>query len=223
MLCAQAPPTPESFLAQHGVAFTNVAIRGALKSPDPDLRGVAAGVLAERGDLGAVPLLKTALDQENIPRVKISFAAALEKLRDKRGERSLLLLCKENEIEPTARLMAANKLLDVGSELCLPQVLSILENKADQPTRDLGLLYLRRITDSPAALKVRIETFLINELQDTSPINRQYASEGLSVLGGDRSVVALDRALSQEKSDATRLRLRENLSRLQLRLKLNKT
>jgi HEAT repeat protein len=216
--CSQAPPTTEAALAQYGISNTIPALRAALKNPNPNVRGIAAGVLAEDKDLGAIPLLREALEKERVQSVKVTLAGALATLKEWQGGAFLIKTCNDKELDATTKLMAANKLLDLGGSECLPAVVNILGQEPDPPSRELGLEYLRRTTSAPAALSPRIRAILSDALRDPTPINRQYAGECLSVLGDRDSIPALESAITVEKDLPTRLHLEENLKRLKARL-----
>ena len=218
-MMGQPPPAPQVFLAQRGVQFTVPDLRRALANPDPEVRGVAAGALAEMRDVGAIPLLHSALDRELIPRVRISISGALAELDQWQGAASLIHSCRDTQLEATSRLKAANALIEMGSGECSESALEILEQAPRAPSRDLGLSYFRRVTRISEVLRPRVEKVLIGELRDPSPMNRQYASEALSVLGTERSIAALTGAVQGETDGVTRRHLNENLQRLKNRLR----
>jgi HEAT repeat protein len=215
----QAPPTVDSVLMQYHIPNTIPTLRAALKNPDPNIRTLVAGVLAQDKDVDSIPLLREALESEQIESVKLSIATALASLKDYKGLDSLKTTCNDRDVRPTTRLIAANRLLEGGRDDCTASVVDILGETPDPSSRELGLQYLRRITSAPSSLLPMLQTILLNELRDTSPINRQYASECISVFGDVNAIPALEKAISIEKDQATRFHLEENLHRIKARLK----
>ncbi len=217
---SQAPPTSQVVLAQKGVSYTIPGLRAALLNSDPSVRSMAAGVLAEDKNVQSIPLIRAALEKEEVERVRVTLAAALATLKDWQGSASLIKTCNDEAIDPSVRLLAANRLLDLGSDDCLRSVVGILEGKADPPSRELGMQYLRRTTHVLTSISRRLQHVLIDELNDPVPMNRQYASECISVLGNRNSLVALEEAIHGEKDLPTRTHLEENLQRTKTRLRL---
>lgn len=215
---AQAPPTVESVLMQYHISNTIPELRAALKNRNPDVRALVAKVLANDRDVGSIPLLREALKKEHIESVRLSLAASLASLKDQEGFDALGKTCNDGSTDQTTRLMAANQLLDAGGNECTRSVIEILGDNPDAPSRELGLQYLRRTTLVASSLLPRLRTILLKELRDASPMNRQYASECISVFGDANSIPALNSAIRAEKYRATRLHLEENLDRLKARL-----
>jgi HEAT repeat protein len=215
---AQAPPTVESVLMQYHIPNTIPALRDALKSPNPNIRMLVAGILAQDKDVDSIPLLRDALESERVESVKLSLATSLATLKDWQGLDLLGKTCNDREANQTTRLLAANRLLDAGNNDCMASVVEILGEKPDAPSRELGLQYLRRTTSAPPFLLPKLQTILLNELQDISPINRQYAGECISVFGDANAIPALEAAISVEKNQPTRFHLEENLKRIKTRL-----
>lgn len=215
---AQAPPTIENALMEYHIPNTIPGLRTALKNPNPNIRILVASVLANDRDVDSIPMLREALENERVESVRLVLASSLATLKDWQGLDSLRKTCNDRDDTPTTRLLAANRLLDAGDNTCMVSVVDILGDKPDPPSRELGLQYLRRITFAPSFLLPKLQTILLNELRDTSPINRQYASECISVLGDANSIPALENAISVEKDQPTRLHLEENLKRIKARL-----
>jgi HEAT repeat protein len=215
---AQAPPTIESALMEYHIPNTIPGLRTALKNPNPNIRILVASVLANDRDIDSIPMLREALENERVESVRLALASSLATLKDWQGLDSLRKTCNDRDDTATTRLLAANRLLDAGDNTCTVSVVDILGDKPDPPSRELGLQYLRRITFAPPFLLPKLQTILLNELRDTSPINRQYSSECISVLGDANSIPALENAISVEKDQRTRHHLEENLKRIKARL-----
>jgi HEAT repeat protein len=213
----QAPPTVEVWLRSHGVSDSTPALRNALKNPNPEVRSLAAGTLALRKDTESIPLIREALQKEQVPNIKVNLEHALATLQDWQGNATLIDTCNDRRIEPSLRLQAANKLLDLGGNECTPSVVEIFGNKPDPPNRALGLQFLRRVTTIPILLMPKLQASLVEGLKDPAPMNRQYASECLSVFGNRDSLRELENAVANEKDPTTRQHLEENLRRAKAR------
>ena len=82
---AQAPPSVESVLMQYHITDTIPGLRVALKNPNPNIRTLAAGMLANDKDVDSIPMLRDALDNERTESVRLSLAASLATLKDWQG------------------------------------------------------------------------------------------------------------------------------------------
>jgi len=174
----EAPPTTASFLAQHHVEDTPTALRAALSSPDPAVRGVAAGLLAQKKDTKSIPFLEAALVHEPRPDIQVTLAGALNQLGDGVGHLWLVNKCKQANAEPVARMLAANELLGAHSDECLGSALDVLAANPDHDGTSQGLLYLRKSKTPPAnslrELKIKLEATLSD---DSTSEDRWNASE----------------------------------------------
>ena len=200
----QPPPTSEQFLSQHRVGSSLSSLREALHNPDPDVRGVAAGVLAERWDVVSIPLFKAALSAESAPKAKIAISNALAELDRQREGLALIALCNNPNAPATNRLSAALSVLELGRNDCLTSVVNLLSSSPDAASRGMGLSYLSRITGSPDDLQPRVQLILVKGLADSEAANREHASEALSVLGDGSSAQALELAIHNEKDLSVR-------------------
>ena len=216
---AQQPPTSEAYLASRHVSSDLPSLRNALKNPDREVRGVAAGVLAEIGDVRSIPLLKEAIRVEQNPYVKINLSSALASLQDLQGNAALIGTCgNRNEAGPL-RLTAATQVLRTGDSIsCLGSVVDILRDDPSPPNRELGLQYLRRVTFAPSSLLSELREVLVASLSDPAPINRQYAGESLYIFGDCSTIRAFQRAVQVEKEEKTKDHMQDDLTRLQARL-----
>jgi HEAT repeat protein len=214
----QQPPTAEQFLSQHRVGSSLNSLREALCNPDPAVRGVAAGVLAERRDVASIPLLKAALSAESVPRAKVAISNALTELDRQQGGLALIAHCNDPNAPVTTRLAAALRVLDLGRNDCLASVVNLLSSSPDAASREMGLTYLSRITRSPDDLRPTIQGILIKGLTDSAPPNREHASEALSILGDQSADSAFQSAIHVERDSHVRNRMEQDLSRLKARL-----
>jgi HEAT repeat protein len=216
--CSQPLTSATVELWKYGVQNTIPTLRTALTNPHAEVRSIAAGLLAEDKDVGSIPLLRAALVKESNREVKASIAAALASLHTWQDTVLLIEVCNGEGIDHIARLDAANKVLDNGSWQCTASVASLLGGATDPPSRELSLQYLRRgYSCSPGSPRTGVQAFALDELLDPVPLNRQYASEILSMCGSHESIRALEHAIAVEPDVATRQRLAENLKRMKSR------
>lgn len=214
----QPPPTSEQFLSQHRVGSSLSSLREALHNPDPDVRGVAAGVLAERRDVASIPLLRAALSAESVPKAKVAISNALAELDRQRGGLALIALCNNPNAPATNRLSASLSVLDLNRSDCLASVVNLLSSSPDAASREMGLTYLSRIMGSPDDLQPRVQLILVKGLADSEAANREHASEALSVLGDGSAAQALELAIHNEKDLPVRGQMEHDLSRLKARI-----
>ena len=215
----QAPQTTASFLAQHHVEDSPPGLRAALANPDPAVRGVAAGLLAQKMDTKSIPFLETALVREPRIDIQVTLAGALNELGDGVGHRWLVNKCNQANAAPVARMLAANKLLETHSDDCLGPVLDMLGGEPGHDGTSLGLQYLRKSKTPPdnslRELKIKLEA----TLSDSTPEDRWNASRILAVIGDSASVTPMQKAIQEETNVEYRHRLEDNLRALRAHLR----
>jgi hypothetical protein len=114
--------------------------------------------------------------------------------------------------------VAANQLMDAKESTCAAAVVEILGAHPDQTQRNLAMKYLRRCTTMPPGLLPRATEEVIRELEDPNPLNRQYASEYISIFGNRQQAAVLQKAITREPDPTTKTHMLENLKRLQTTL-----
>ncbi len=109
-LLSQAPPSIQQKLASRGIGISTEALIAALNDPRPEVRGLAAGQLAEDKDYDAAAAIATALDHEQVPEQRLNMARSLSALDDPRGRLAYVDLCESGSAPADLRLMAANEI-----------------------------------------------------------------------------------------------------------------
>ena len=218
---SQPPPSPFGILMQHHISDTVPGLRVALHNSSPEVRAIAAGFLAEDNDVASIPAIERAIARENDRSVKAGMARSLKLLQDWQSREPLRKTCEDRHAQAEARLLAANQLLDAGELDCVHTVIDILGDRPNQTERDLAMKYLRRRYTIPEALLPAARAEVVYELSDPDPLNRQYASECISIFGDRRSAAALQRAMETEPDAKTRTHMLENLRRIQTALAQN--
>ena len=212
---AQAPPAIEAELNNYRVPITQQALRLALKDNRPQVRGLAAGELAEMKDMASIPLIVKALDGEKDPLVKFNMATALLSLNSQTGNRVLSHICDDASLPEGQRLDAASRLVDAGDASCLHSVENILRKTTDPSNKVQALLTMSRVKVIPASLLPRIHDTLLASLQDPVSTVRQYASQCIAALDVKGAVPNLQVAIAKESDELTRERMEESLRTLE--------
>lgn len=212
---AQAPPTIEAELNRYGVLVTQLGLRSALKDNRPEVRGLAAGELAELKDTSSVPLIVSALEAEKDPLVKFNMATALVSLDSQTGNRALSHMCDDTSLPEERRLGAASRLFDAGDFNCLSSVESILRKTTNSSIKANALLILARVKVVPPSLMPRIHNTLLASLQNPDSAVRQYASACIAALGDKSAIANLQTAIANESDDLTRGHMQESLKSLE--------
>jgi HEAT repeat protein len=212
---AQAPPTIEQELNKYRVPVTQLGLQSALKDHRPEVRGLAAGELAEMKDTSSVPLIVKALKVEKDPLVKFNMATALISLNSHAGNRALLSICDEASLPEESRLGAASRLVDAGDFNCLSSVENILRTTTNSSNKVSALMILTRVKAMPASLTPRVHNTLLASLQDPVSAVRQYASECIANLGDKTAIPNLQAAIANEPDELTRKRMEESLKTLE--------
>lgn len=222
---AEEPPeTVESFLAGHHLKDTPPEMRAALSSSDPEVRGFAAGSLAEKKDLKSIPLLKAALAREPMPNIQLTIAGALDQLRDSAGHIWLVNVCKQAgvqspyHVQAAYRMEAAYRVLEDGSDDCLSPVIDMLGSKPDPETTSIGVLYLRNSKTPPAGSLIALRKKLEATLRDSSREERWHASRILAVIGDSSAIDPMRMAIQKETDAGARHLLENDLQTLKARL-----
>jgi HEAT repeat protein len=215
-LAAQAPPTIEQALQAKGVQTSIVSLRNALKDQRPEVRGLAAAMLAENKDRESIPAINQALMKASSTQERESLAQALLIFGDPAGMVEMQKICQDSEALEDLRLIVANQLADVGSNACIGSVIEILSSTNDHAVRQNAMQFLKRGGVVPPAARVNdLQSGLEKALQDEIPSNRQTASECILLFHLSSAGDSLRRAVNVEKDPATRIRMQSDLSKLE--------
>jgi HEAT repeat protein len=101
-----APPTFAEALQRHHIALTRSALLAALRSPEAEVRDLAAARLAEDKDKNAIPAIAQALASERVLGAKVNIAFALAQLGSETGTSTLKKACHNSKVSPVLGLRA---------------------------------------------------------------------------------------------------------------------
>ncbi|NJL28542.1 MAG: HEAT repeat domain-containing protein [Thermoanaerobaculia bacterium] len=206
----------EEQLAEYGVGVSKEALLAALSHPDPEVRSLAAGKLAEDRIEEAIPALRQVLAAADSWPSKISIGSSLARLGDASGFASLRNACVA--AEPThLRVDAARSLLDRGDAGCFDTLVTILAGDDARTKRHaLNLLpSYKNIVDFNSCR----EKYIIAALTDKDEYLRLRAIPAMQLLGAKIAIPALESAADRETNEWLRARMLEELVRLKAEAK----
>jgi HEAT repeat protein len=207
--------TFKQLLRERNVSLTGGALVAALRSTDPQVRYLAALVLAEDKEPNAIPAIADALTTEKVPETRVNMALALAQLGDKNGIAALRDDCTNSELAPSLRMYAAKYLLDLHSEGCLSSIEDMARSAKDPGVGTLALSQLARFQHASGADSDKIIGSLAIGLSDKEPMVIIAASHGLSAFGSLAGIQYLQRAIAVEHDGTVRSIMQADLQRLQ--------
>jgi HEAT repeat protein len=214
-LIAQAPPTVEQALQAKGIQTSVMSLRKALRDPRPEVRGLAAAMLAEDKDKNSVPAIHQALMNASSALEKESLAQALVTLGDPEGNIAMQEICQDKKAREDLRLVVASQLADTGDNACVGSVVEILSSTNDHSVRQTAMQFLKQHQEVPPNMEHDLQSGLESALQDEIPSNRQTASECILLFRLSSASDSLRKAMNAEKDSATRLHMQSDLSKLE--------
>jgi len=208
-------------LREHKIELTEPALIAALKNPDASVRFLAAMKLAEDKDLKSIPDVKQALSAERVPRTRVNLAVALGLLGDPGGIDELKKLCADKSFPPEFRLYAVTYTFDLHvdkDEGCLKTAEELAQLVTDDyhtsSYRTTALELLPRFRALTPEESQKILQIVVGRLEDPEPTVRMQAGQSLVVIGNPAVVPELEAALANQKDEAVRSTLQEDLDRL---------
>lgn len=212
------PETARAALARHHIQLTESALLKALRSPKPEVRDLAAEVLAQDGTTNAIPLIKAAMLAETVPGKRINFAFALAQLGDPIGRETLKNICDNNKEPAYIRMSAAVNMRYLKDESCMDAVFSVLQSNPDDDGgagKAQALSLLPSFKHLAAEDPQRTVDVVTKALSDATPGVRMVASSTLGTLGQISAIPHLRAALEKEQNESCRLQMSLDLQRLQ--------
>jgi HEAT repeat protein len=214
-LAGTPPPPVETFadgLTRHNIPLTELDLLAALKSPDPEVRSLAAAQLAAADDHAALKYMITAFQDERDPQTQVNIAGAATWLGSNIAIEQLKTICRDVNQPSTARLDAARYISNKQLSDCFPAVREIARNDQDATVRGLAIT---------AAINYRgqsdgAERIAVQALNDLDPTVRVTAADSLRYLRATDAIPALQNSMQSEGDEIAREHLRETLRVLQL-------
>jgi HEAT repeat protein len=207
--------TFKQLLRERNVSLTGEALVAALRNTDPQVRYLAALVLAEDKETNAIPAIADALATEKVPETRVNMALALAQLGDENGIAALRDDCSNSELAPSLRMYAAKYLLDLHSEGCLNSIEDVARSAKDPGARILALSQLARFQHASEADSDKIIRSLATGLSEKEPMVMIAASHGLSAFGSLAGIPYLQRAIAAEHDRTVRSIMQADLQGLQ--------
>ncbi len=202
-------------LQERKIQLTEESLLAALRNPDPDVRYLAALVLAEDKAGNAVGAIEHAAAHEKVRETQIDLALALALLGDNKGVVMLQQACDDAGTPAHLRMYAAKYILDTKNQGCLSVVENFLLSAPDSGSRQLAFSEMVRFQHVSDADAQKILAALVTSLGDPEPQIRMGASGALAELGNQSAVPELEKAIAAESGDAVRSRMQTDLRKLQ--------
>jgi HEAT repeat protein len=194
----------EQVLQEKYQPLTKDALLAALHDGDPDVRGLAASMLAARRYQDALPLIWAAFAKETVLGNRVTLALAAARLGSKQAISALKAECGNTHDPEDIRMMAATAAVYVGNEDCLDSVLVVLRARDDRAAVLEALSLLPHFTRAPSEKMQEIRQISGALLTSEDFATRTAAIEVLGKLGDGSSILDLEGALSEEQDDGTR-------------------
>jgi HEAT repeat protein len=201
-------------LQNRKIQLTEESLLAALRNPDPDIRSLAALVLAEDKAGEAVGAIEHAAAHEKARETQIDMALALALLSDNQGVRMLQQACDDPGTPANLRMYAAKYILDTKNKGCLSVVENFLLSAPDSGSRRLAFSEIVRFQHVSDADAHKIFAALVTSLGDPEPQIRMGASGALAELGNQSAVPELQKAIAAESGDAVRSSMQSDLRKL---------
>ena len=204
------PHDPAEILRQHNISLTKDALLAALRNDDPEVRGLAAGQLADERANDVIPAIAAALEAERVRVARVNIATALIELGDERGTRALRQDCDDTSLNMHDRLLSASQLRSFHDESCWKTVMEAAKSR-DSSVRSSALTMIPYFKTSPELSRA----FLLNGLLDQDLSVRMVASSGLINLGDVAAIPALEAAIAAETNPMLRRTMEQGVKFLQ--------
>jgi HEAT repeat protein len=199
-------------LKQHHIELTEAGLLKALRSPDGQVRYLAALRLAEDSDMEAVPAIEKALTAEKTPETRINIAVALVQLGQDKGLLELAGDCKDPGLPGYFRARAMIYMLPRGDKACFRAALDLLRSDPDSRGQVLSLLPQYQNPSKEEADEIVEVTAKC--LDDESAAVRIQASITLGTLANPSAIGDLQRAIAAEGDDIVRSQMQRSLQQL---------
>lgn len=208
-------PTIGESLKRHNVGLKQPNLIRALKSPDAEVRYLAAQKLAENKATDAIPEMLEALTSEKVDLTKVNIALALGALGNDAGVIALQDGCHDRNWGAEARTEAAEYLSNLRPEsnVCLNTLLELVGTAPTgyriQALSILPKLHHLNMEDSQKTLAA-----VLNNLQASQPSIRIAASQAAVDLSNLAAIPELEKALAREQEGPVRSQIERELTAL---------
>jgi HEAT repeat protein len=202
----------KAFAAKYA-PLTKDSLIAALYDERSDVRGFAADKLVADWPKEALPYIELALAREPVLGAQINLALRLARLGSAEGVTTLKLMCQNAGWSPSLRMDAAQALLFVDNEDCLPEILYVLRAQPaayagpiqeDEQAVWHALDLLTKLKHMPARELQEARSIAVALLNTNRLITKMSAAQMLGKLGDSSSAEALRRALATEQDESAR-------------------
>jgi HEAT repeat protein len=207
------PETAKEALTRRHIE-TTAGLLKALRSNDPEVRQLAAAVLADDGIRDAIPAVREAFDSETVPGNRVNMALFLAQLGDMNGREYLSSVCKSDGESVDIKMLAAINMRYLRDDSCMDTVFTVLRSPsvADAPARTQAV-YLS--LDFAPSHPQDVLDLLTKSLRDPDSGVRMAASSALQQLGSASAIPYLRTALETEQNEGCRLSMGLAIQRLE--------
>jgi HEAT repeat protein len=209
------PETAKHALQRHGIGLTREALVSALRSPDAEVRELAAQVLAEDHEKDAIPSIVEALAAETVPANRVNIAFFLAQLGEEIGRTTLKRACDDFTISAWVRMLAAVNMRALHDDYCLASVVDVLQSWDDPGARKQALSLVPDFERPSEQNAQNLFSLVVKALADQTPGVRTTASNTLGRLGNVAAIPALQSALANEHDEGCRFEMQMDLQQLQ--------
>lgn len=209
------PETAKHALQKRHIALTKTSLVTALRSPDAEVRELAAQVLAEDSAKDTIPAIIDALKAEALPRNQVNIAFFLAQLGNDMGIATLKRFCDDTATPGHIRMIAAQRMQDLHNDYCWNVVVDTLQSGNDPDARIQALYLVPSLDHLAGEDSQKVFDLIVKALGDQTPGVRMATSNTLGRLGSVSAIPYLRDALAKESNESCRIAMQMALQRLQ--------
>lgn len=198
-----------------GIPLNRESLLAALRSPDHEVRSLAASQLAEQHVAEALPGIRQAYQEETRPQLRVNLAFALSWLEPEEGSKLLKASCADARLGAMAQLQAASYLIRSKDATCLSSVLKIIRESPESGERAAGLSLLPQFASAGGVTCGEVESLVLLRLRSDSSYERIAAAKGLTSVCKASATGHLQDAIKREPNRDLRSEMERELKNLQ--------
>jgi hypothetical protein len=210
-------PTIQQELRRHAVGLSTAEIVAALKSADPEVRGLAAQELVDEKQFSAIPQIAEALRAEDDPSAKINIGFALAQLGIDEGVQSLQQACTNPNIANYLKPTAAQYLIETGHPKgkCRSYLFETLQRQdTDHGTWVQAASVVSQLKDRTTEETAMLSMSLKRSLYSDSSYVKLEGSHWLAFLKDESAIPTFEDAIMHEQDETVRSRMSADLGQL---------
>jgi HEAT repeat protein len=211
---SQAPETFEQALRQRHVGITQPALIAALRSPEKEVRGLAAAELAEIKATAALPDIIRAAQDERDALTQVNIAAAATWMGSAEGLQMLKNICADPKQSAYVRIHAAGNVFDKQDHACFPALVEMMRPTAETDARIGALERASQIRPKTEQESKLVLSLALEALADQDIRIRLEACDALRWLNDPAAIAPLRRLMENEREEAVRSQMESSLNYL---------